>query len=157
MLLRVTNMDFWFQSTVWTGSNQWQHPDVVCVLKAWIQWNLANMLTEPKGTHGFQCSLEILYRLPNIIGRILSMFSSMRLRMYSLFQKYRALSATCQNSDTTLPIWRIHYRHFSHSQRKQSLTTTAWWCCRHSWVRWYTWSKRQWIIYFSLFLAWFVL
>lgn len=45
-------------------------------------------------TYGFQCSLEILYKLPNIIGRILSMFSSIRLRIYSLFQKYKALSAT---------------------------------------------------------------
>ena len=38
-------------------------------------------------TYGFQCSFEILYRLPNIVGRILWMFSSIRLRMYSLFQK----------------------------------------------------------------------
>lgn len=50
-----------------------------------IKWNV---------TYGFQCSLEILYKLPNIIGRILSMFSSIRLRIYSLFQKYKALSAT---------------------------------------------------------------
>lgn len=59
-------------------------------LKQWtiylqIKWNI---------TYGFQCSLEILYKLPNIIGRILSMFSSIRLRIYSLFQKYKALSAT---------------------------------------------------------------
>lgn len=47
-----------------------------------------------KDTYGFQCSLEILYKLPNIIGRILSIFSSIKLRIYSLFQKYSALSAT---------------------------------------------------------------
>lgn len=45
-------------------------------------------------TYGFQCSLEILYKLANIIGRILSIFSSIKLRIYSLFQKYNALSAT---------------------------------------------------------------
>lgn len=52
-------------------------------------------------TYGFQCSLEILYRLPNMMGRTLSMFSSMRLRMYSLFQKYSARSATCEHRDKT--------------------------------------------------------
>ena len=54
-----------------------------------------------QNTYGFQCSLEILYRLPNIIGRILSMFSSIRLRMYSLFQKYSARSATCREKRGT--------------------------------------------------------
>lgn len=61
-----------------------------------IKWNV---------TYGFQCSLEILYKLPNIIGRILSMFSSIRLRIYSLFQKYKALSATW---NTKLKVHNYH-------------------------------------------------
>lgn len=67
----------------------------------WMIIKLVLGLKQPSldwSTHGFQCSLEILYRLPNIMGRILSMFSSMRLRMYSLFQKYRARSATCEDT-----------------------------------------------------------
>lgn len=37
-------------------------------------------------TYGFQCSLEILYKLENMMGRMTLEFSSIRLIMYSLFQ-----------------------------------------------------------------------
>lgn len=56
--------------------------------------NSKNQKDKKKYTYWFQCSLEILYKLPNMIGRILSIFSSIKLRIYSLFQKYNALSAT---------------------------------------------------------------
>ena len=42
----------------------------------------------------FQCSLLMRYRAGNIIGMITWLFSSIKLIMYSLFQKYKALSAT---------------------------------------------------------------
>ena len=45
-------------------------------------------------TYWFQCSFEIRYKHENIIGKITFEFSSMRLMIYSLFQKYNALSAT---------------------------------------------------------------
>jgi len=45
-------------------------------------------------TDWFQCSLETLYSVPKTRGRMTWQFSSIRLRMYSLFQKYRARSAT---------------------------------------------------------------
>lgn len=47
----------------------------------------------------FQCSL-LLYKAGNMIGRIVDALSLIRLRMYSLFQKYRARSATCWLSYT---------------------------------------------------------
>ena len=48
----------------------------------------------PNTTYWFQWSLEILYKLLNIIGNTILEFSSIKLIMYSLFQKYKALSAT---------------------------------------------------------------
>lgn len=45
-------------------------------------------------TYWFQWSLDILYKLLNIIGKTILEFSSIKLIMYSLFQKYNALSAT---------------------------------------------------------------
>ena len=51
----------------------------------------------------FQCSLDIRYNAGNIIGIITWLFSSMSDIIYSLFQKYRALSATCnQKSKRTV-------------------------------------------------------
>lgn len=65
-----------------------------CYYVLMISWSHSSGRPTGWRTYGFQCSLEILYRLPNMMGRTLSMFSSMRLRMYSLFQKYSARSAT---------------------------------------------------------------
>lgn len=45
----------------------------------------------------FQCSLLILYNAGNIIFIITWLFSSIRDIIYSLFQKYNALSATCND------------------------------------------------------------
>ena len=39
------------------------------------------------GTYWFQWSLDILYKLENMIGKMEFEFSSIRLMMYSLFQK----------------------------------------------------------------------
>lgn len=57
--------------------------------------NIYHVVCTLDSTYWFQCSLETRYRLLNMMGRILSMFSSIRLRMYSLFQKYSDRSATC--------------------------------------------------------------
>lgn len=42
----------------------------------------------------FQCSFEMRYSAGNIMGIITALFSSIKVRMYSLFQKNNALSAT---------------------------------------------------------------
>lgn len=42
----------------------------------------------------FQCPLEFSYNGANMIGRMTSTLSLMRLQKYSLFQKYKARSAT---------------------------------------------------------------
>ena len=46
-------------------------------------------------SYWFQWSFDILYKLLNIIGNTILEFSSIKLIMYSLFQKYNARSATC--------------------------------------------------------------
>lgn len=48
----------------------------------------------------FQCSL-LLYKAGKTMGRIVDALSLIKLKMYSLFQKYRALSATCGNKITS--------------------------------------------------------
>lgn len=48
----------------------------------------------------FQCSL-LLYRAGNMRGITLDTLSLIRLKMYSLFQKYSARSATCGDENKT--------------------------------------------------------
>lgn len=71
-----------------------------------------------KNTDWFQCSLETLYRVPNTRGRMTWQFSSIRLRMYSLFQKYRARSATWKRENGR-SAWALHHT----SLCSQTLTT----------------------------------
>ena len=50
----------------------------------------------------FQCCW-VLYKAGNMSGRTMPTLSEIRLRMYSLFQKYKARSATCtRNRDKSM-------------------------------------------------------
>lgn len=141
--LGVANMELWGSLCVESMKS-----------KELSQLRYLSILPGPKGTHGFQCSLEILYRLPNMIGRTLSTFSSTRLRMYSLFQKYRALSATYQNREETQLMWRslTHNRlaivpSFQQSHQNYLMTSSFQSQIMHMW------SKRLWITRYSSFLV----